>query len=120
MPMELHHSVRERFGDTLCYHFLSFGGTYVFDEVRRHIFEFFQREEVTSFALFELFGAVDIVIRAWMPIGKVNLFDRKLADYFAANGWTMSNYDSFRVSANRYHYLWPEGPPGAQEALLDN
>jgi hypothetical protein len=106
--LELHSSVRERFGQSLCYYFLSFSPPYDLPKATRAIVEFFRIDDVEAFAVHEIFGVADIIVRAWLPGMKVPLLERRLRDFLLSKNCPVAISEEFRVSTNPYHYVWPD------------
>ena len=107
--LELHHSVRERFGEVLCYYFLQFAPPYDFEKVRAAIGELFAVEKIETYSSYEIFGAVDVIVRSWLPSTRVTTFEHRLADYLRLKNCTVIVSSPFFVTSNPYHYLWPDG-----------
>src|SRR5712672_3903441 len=106
--LELHSSVRERFGQSLCYYFLSFSPPYDLPKATRAIEDFFRIDDVEAFAVYEIFGVADIIVRAWLPGMKVPPFERRLRDFLSSKNCPVGISEEFRVSTNPYHYVWPD------------
>jgi hypothetical protein len=111
MADELYYGIRERLGEVFCFYFLSFEPPYDFKRVKTAIEEFFKKEGVTSYGSYEIFGAVDVVVNAWILSSRVNQIEAALSAFLRAKNCTISLSEVFRVSRFPYHHLWSNEEP---------
>jgi hypothetical protein len=109
--LEFHHSVRERFGESLHYYFLSFDPPYEFVRVKDAITDFFRDQTVESFSSFEIFGAVDVIVRAWIPSTKATRLASALNKHLDRKKCTVAYSAIFNVSNVLFHSYWRDRPP---------
>jgi hypothetical protein len=105
MADEFYYRFRERLGEVFCFHFLSFHPPYDFEGVNKAIAEFFENEGVTLYSCYEIFGAVDVVVGAWIPSSSVNSIEARLNSFLDTRNWAVDQV-LFRVSDFPYHHLW--------------
>jgi hypothetical protein len=108
MADELYYGIRERLGEVFCFYFLSFQPPYDFERVKKAVAEFFGKEGVKSYGSYEIFGAVDVVVNAWILSSKVNQIETRLNTFLRTRNCTVSQSEVFRVSHFPYHYLWSD------------
>lgn len=73
--LQWHPSVHEEVGrETLHYWFLTFAASYEWDLVRADLLALLESLQVYSFALYELMGDCDVLLRVWLPRGTASSF----------------------------------------------
>jgi hypothetical protein len=73
--LQWHPVVHEKIGqETLHYWFLTFSASYEWDQVRAELLAMLEGLHVYSFALYELMGDCDVLLRVWLPRGTSSSF----------------------------------------------
>jgi hypothetical protein len=107
--LQWHPSLHEAIGqETLHYWFLSFSSSYEWELVRTELVALLRRLHVYSFALYELMGDCDVMLRVWLPRGTSSSFRLELRQCLA--GYGLSEQRLFSVEEVLRH--WPFAPSG--------
>jgi len=107
--LQWHPVLHEEIGrETLHYWFLSFSSSYEWDLVRTELLALLGRLHVYSFALYELMGDCDVLLRVWLPRGTSSSFRVELRRCLA--GYGLSEDRLFSVEEVLRH--WPFAPDG--------
>jgi hypothetical protein len=73
--LQWHPAVHEEVGhETLHYWFLTFSTSYEWDVLRAELLALLESHQVHSFALYELMGDCDVLLRVWLPRGTSGSF----------------------------------------------
>jgi hypothetical protein len=110
--LQWHPVLHEKLGhETLHYWFLSFSSSYEWDLVRAELLALLGRLHVYSFALYELMGDCDVLLRVWLPRGTSSSFRVELQKCLA--GYGLSEDKLFSVEEVLRH--WPFAADGKGE-----
>jgi hypothetical protein len=106
-----HSAVHQRLQETLNYYFLQFAPTFERDRIFISLRRFLRKQNITQYSCEEIFGPIDLVLRAWLPAGLDPHFQAKLEAHFHADRLTVQVPWSCQVLAQPYHWLWPDDGP---------
>jgi schlafen family protein len=110
--LQWHPSIHELVGhEALHYWFLTFATSYEWDDLRGELLTLLQTHDVHSFALYELMGDCDVLLRVWLPEGRAGAFRAALQSRLTRFSLTLDAM--YRVERVIRH--WPFGPKGAGE-----
>jgi len=110
--------------EELCYYLFKVNPSYdketVFDAITKEC----KVHQIRSYGIYEVFGSVDLIFRAWIPKIETNKFAAKVKswDDHITNGLSMKSIEKMTVKSTLHHWLWPNGSDPTSEAikLLDN
>lgn len=106
-----HHRVHEAWGESrLCVWRLKFNPTYDRDRIRAALFSTFAVMGVTSYAIYELLGYYDLLMRIWLP-NAVSLprMEEEVGNALIDLAYEDSEY--FEVSSIVRHWVWATDEP---------
>ncbi|HEX6602043.1 MAG TPA: hypothetical protein VF030_05325 [Solirubrobacterales bacterium] len=96
-------------GETLHYWFLSFTSNFEWERLRGELRQVLDEHGVLSYALYELMGDYDIVLRVWLPTGTGSKFEVSLQERLAM--FSLARADRYNVVKVIRH--WPFNAEGA-------
>ena len=105
---EIHEQVAH---ESLHYWFLTFATSYEWDDLRNELLGLLDTQDVHSFALYELMGDCDVLLRVWLPEGRAGAF--RAALQARLQRFSLSHDAMYRVEKVIRH--WPFGQGGAGE-----
>lgn len=117
--LQWHPSLHEKAGqETLHYWFLTFSSSYEWDLVRAELLALLGRLHVYSFALYELMGDCDVLLRVWLPRGTSSSFRVELRRCLA--GFGLSEDVLYSVEEVIRHWPFAKEGKGGIEAVDRN
>lgn len=107
--LQWHPRVHEVAGkETLHYWFLSFASNFEWERLRGALKELLDQHGISSYALYELMGDYDMLLRVWLPSGTGAKFGNALEESLAS--FALARADRYNVEAVIRH--WPFAPKG--------
>lgn len=110
-PFTWNHRVHEVWGESrLCFWRFRFNPTYQSRRIRDGLIAALATAGVTSYAVYELLGYYDILVRIWLPF---NISVAKMEELFFENLQELDFEDSefFEVARIERHWPWGDGEP---------
>ena len=113
--LQWHPTVHEEVGqETLHYWFLTLSTSYEWSDLRSELVDLLQEHHVYSFALYELMGDCDVLLRVWLPRGTSGSFKVSLQKRLQ-NRFRLS--DEVLYSVERVIRHWPFADEGRGEIV---
>lgn len=101
-----HYDVHRKFREELLYFQVAFWPTYKQEQILSRITDFFKREGIRSYFIYEIYGIYDILLRVWVPqrLQPSSEFKRNLEKELENLG--CSKMIPFYVEGNPLHWMW--------------
>jgi hypothetical protein len=113
--LQWHPEIHEQVGhESLYYWFLTFSTSYEWDDLRNELLGLLDTHDVHSFALYELMGDCDVMLRVWLPQGTAGVFRASMR----ARLQRFSLVLDLRYTVEKVIRHWPFGEDG-QGALSE-
>lgn len=107
--LQWHPEIHEQVGhESLHYWFLAFSTSYEWDDLRNELLGLLETHDVHSFALYELMGDCDVMLRVWLPQGTAGVFRASLR----ARLQRFSLVLDLRYTVEKVIRHWPFGEGG--------
>lgn len=107
--LQWHPKIHEQVGqEALHYWFLTFSTSYEWDDLRNELLGLLETHDVHSFALYELMGDCDVMLRVWLPLGTAGVFRASLR----ARLQRFSLVLDLRYTVEKVIRHWPFGKDG--------
>ena len=107
--LQWHPEIHEQLGhESLYYWFLTFSTSYEWDDLRSELLGLLNTHDVHSFALYELMGDCDVMLRVWLPQGTAGVFRASLR----ARLQRFSLILDLRYTVEKVIRHWPFGVDG--------
>jgi hypothetical protein len=107
--LQWHPEIHEQAGhESLYYWFLTFSTSYEWDDLRNELLGLLETHDVHSFALYELMGDCDVMLRVWLPQGTAGVFRASLR----ARLQRFSLVLDLRYTVEKVIRHWPFGEDG--------